>query len=136
MADFIKDVAKFSNDAICLAINTVFENNSDEKQQFEEHLRAMNNILKKPPKRQRPHGRPTAESRDSKLFRDSILPQIQTKVAEYEQYILNHDNDFPMNLDNPSAPIDSMDLASLKQAHAMVIEEETTATALHQVVAY
>jgi hypothetical protein len=29
-----------------------------------------------------------------------------------------------------------MDLASLKQAHAMVIEEETTATALHKVVAY
>jgi hypothetical protein len=41
-----------------------------------------------------------------------------------------------MNLDNPSAPIDMMDFPSLKQAHAMVIEEETTATALHQVVAY
>jgi hypothetical protein len=70
MADFIKDVAKFSNDAIYLAINTVFESNSDEKQRFEEHLRAINNILKKPSKRQRPCGRPTAESRDSKLFQD------------------------------------------------------------------
>jgi hypothetical protein len=36
---------------------------------------------------------------------ESLCP-IRTKVAEYEQYILHHEIDFPMNLDNPSAPID------------------------------
>jgi hypothetical protein len=41
MANSIREIGKFSDDATHIAMATVFENQSDAKQEFEVHFRAI-----------------------------------------------------------------------------------------------
>lgn len=83
MAKKLKNLSKFSEDALNLAIKGMPEN---EQNNFERGLMYLENVMgvkkTKPPT--------STKINDESIFRSSIVPQIQRRIQEIEQMELEH----------------------------------------------
>lgn len=105
MASLIRDIAKYSDDAIHLALNSVFQDDVLSRQIFENKLREINQILEKPPKK-RTTERHIAQSHDTHIFNEAIIPQIRQKIDEYEQHLIDNVEGFDWHLNTDFVELD------------------------------
>jgi hypothetical protein len=84
---------------------------------FEDKLREIDQILEKPPKKRRTE-RHIAQSYDTHIFNEAIIPQIRQKIDEYEQHLMDNVDEFDWFLNTDFIDLDLTDLHLLKAAHA------------------
>jgi hypothetical protein len=138
MAALIRELAKFSEDAIHGAMNQVFqEDQANERQEFEDKLLALTNMLEKPPKRRKIKKTDGVVSYNTKIFKDVILKKIRQKMDEYDQHLLNSDEILKFNVNTAFVECtDIPNLQALKEVHETVIEQEKTMTGQQLIAAY
>jgi hypothetical protein len=133
-AESIKHIATFSSDGIEQALHRLFSD-EDGRDVFSAKLKDLAGLLKKPAKKRRAQDRNILPSAKT-VFERCILPQIRTKLTEYEQLELQgKDSIWNVEL-NFRTDFNEMDAGELKREHAKIVAQEKMIQNLDLVVKY
>lgn len=132
MADIIRYISSFSDDAVHNAIQQAF---GAEKQCFIDMLARVQSQLEKPPKRMKKASRMFRRS-DKTIFEQKVLPQIREKLAEYDRLeTVGNQLEWKVRLEFVG-DYQSLNMDQLKQRHAMILEEEKSLACFDLIVKY
>lgn len=128
--ELIKELAKFSSDALYNAIEAKIK----DKERFISSLKELKDSIKKSPKKS--EKKTTLFSRkDDDVFLQQIIPQIRHKLVEYERKILNEGYSINFNFDFITN-YEDLDIEGLKKCHAIILQQENNVKAYDLVVKF
>jgi hypothetical protein len=117
MASKIKDVSKFSEDAITIAVNKLLP---EEKHAFLNGLkRIVENLGEKEPNETKKKKKITDES----IFSDRILPQIRERISKIEAEEMEQHLKLPVKFDIQTS-FDTLSISELKTEHSKIVRQE------------
>ena len=132
MADIIKYIASFSEDAVHNAIEQAV---GAEKEYFTDMLTKIQFRLEKPPRQQKKESKMYRQS-DKAVFEQKILPQIREKVTEYNRLeTSSKELEWKVHL-KFVGDYKSLNMNELKQRHALILEEEKSLASIDLVAKY
>ena len=133
-ADSIKHIAAFSSDGITQALHRLFPD-KDKQDVFTAKLTELAGLLEKPAKIAKMDSRNVIPSAKT-VFEKCILPQIRTKLTEYEQLeFVGRDVCWKVEL-NFRTDFNEMDAGELKLEHSKIVMQEKIIQGLDLVVKY
>lgn len=132
MSNVIKYIASFSDDAIHNAIEQAV---GVEKEKFMDMLKTVQSVLRKPQERMKKESKIVRIS-DKTIFDQKIRLQIAEKVNEYDRLeTVGNQVEWKVRFDF-IGDYKLLNVAELKNRHAMILEEEKSLTCLDLVVKY
>jgi hypothetical protein len=131
MADLIKAISMFSEDAINITIKQCVDVNT--KESFISTLKSIQSVLEEPTKKRKKETTLFKMS-DKNIFEQRVLPQIREKLAEYDrQEVLGKKLQWKINFDFVEN-YETLNITDLKVRHAQILNDENTISNLDLVV--